>query len=517
LEIIKIKPYIAPLFGAIIAIPLLYLIVFALSNTDSLGEIKSLNIPVYALNTALLVLGVAFFVFLFGGTSAYLVSRFEFTGSKFFSVALMLPLAIPSYIVGYAYNGLFEYSGLLSQLFNTPVEFDILNIYGAIFIFAISMFPYLFIVAKSAFSNLSHSVVEVAQLQGVGAYKKFFQLFLPLVYPAFFIGIFLASMEVISDYGTVIYFGIETFSVGIFKQWFGYANLEGAVQVSIVLMLFVFVLLNVEAKAKEKTRYATTSFTAQKLQKQRLKGSQNLFASLFCTLLFFLSFLLPVSVLFYWSYLDFANIDMQIITNFFNTLSLNLISSFFIVSLAFIVLYFTLSYKTKLGAIAYKVSMLGYSIPGAVVGIGALLFFNQLDSFLGKLFFSGTFFVLVFAYLVRFYPAAIGSLNSGFSKITKELQEASKLYGKNERQRIFKIFFPIAKGSFISGFLIVFIDISKELPATLLLRPFNFDTLATRVYELASNEMLASVGFPSLLLLLITSIAVLLLNVRIFK
>jgi len=204
-------------------------------------------------------------------------------------------------------------------------------------------------------------------------------------------------------------------------------------------------------------------------------------------------------------------------TNFFNTLSLNLFSSFVIMALAFIVLFFTINYKTKLSQIAYRISLLGYSIPGAVIGIGALLFFNSLDDVIGKYLFGGTLFVLVFAYLVRFYPAGVGSLNSGFSKVTSELTEASKLYGKGEFYRLQKVYLPMVKGAFMSGFLIVFIDISKELPATLLLRPFNFDTLATRIYELASNEMLPSLGIPSLLLLSMTIVAVLLLNLRIFR
>lgn len=517
MEIVAKKSLIPPLFGVIISTPIIYLVLFALSGEITMDGIKSLNIGTYALNTTLLVAGVLFLVLIFGGVSAYLVARFEFFGSRFYSIALALPLALPSYIVGYTYNGIFEYAGLLSQLTSLDLRFDILNIYGAIFIFSISMFPYLFIVAKAATQSLSNSVDEVVRLSGVGEFRAFFTIYLPLIYPALFIGIFLCSMEVISDYGTVIYFGVETFSVGVFKQWFGYANLEGAIQISIALMLFVFVILLLESKAKAKIRYSSSSFSSKKLQKKRLKKTQAFFASLFCFVLFFISFITPLCVLVYWSYLDLESFDFDYLVLFFNTLSLNLGSSLSIMFLAFIVLFFITNYKTKLSTISYKLSLLGYSIPGAVVGIGALLLFSSFDNLLGAYIFGGSFFVLMFAYLIRFYPAGVGSLNSGFSKVTNELNEASKLYGKDESMRIKSVYLPLVKGSLISGFLIVFIDISKELPATLMLRPFNFDTLAIRVYELAQNEMLPTLGIPSLMLLSMTIVAVLLLNLRIFR
>jgi iron(III) transport system permease protein len=517
LELINFKAFIAPLFGLLISIPLIYLLFFSLSAGVNIAELRYLHLDNYAKNTFLLVLGVGILVLFLGGISAYLVARFDFFASRFFAVALMLPLALPSYVVGYTYNGIFEFAGLLSQLTGLDIRLDILNIWGAIFIFGISMFPYVFIVARAALMSLSNSVAEVVKLQAISPLRALVQVYLPLIYPALFIGLFLASMEVISDYGTVIYFGVETFSVGIFRRWFGYADLQGAVQIAIVLMVFVLAFLILENQAKARIRYASSGFSSQKLRRQKLTFMPALGAFLFCFTLLFIAFILPVMVLLYWAYLDLANFNQAILTNYFNTLSLNLLSSFIIMSLALVILFFTLNYKTKLAQLAYRISLLGYSIPGAVVGIGALLLFNHIDSLIGKMFFSGTFLVLIFAYLVRFYPAGVGSLNSGFSKINSELQEASKLYGRGEWHRLWRIYLPMVKGAFISGFLIVFIDISKELPATLLLRPFNFDTLATRIYELSANEMLPALGIPSLLLLSMTVVAVLLLNLRIFR
>jgi iron(III) transport system permease protein len=517
MAIARLKALIAPTFGAILSIPLLYLLVYAFHAGISFEAFKDLNLATYATNTVQLVVGTSFLVLVFGALGAYTVARFEFFGSRFFSVALVLPLAIPSYVVGYAYNGIFEYAGLFSQLTGMDIYGDILTLHGATVVFGLSMFPYVFIVAKSAFSSLSHSVQELVQLQGIGPVRAFFRAYLPLVYPALFIGLFLSAMEVISDYGTVVYFGVETFSVGIFKQWFGYADLQGAVKIALVLMAFVFAILLLESKAKARTRYATGSFSTRPLQKTRLKKIPALVAFLGCATLFAAAFLVPVAVLSYWTFLENSADLSQAWYYFFNTLQLNIIASLAIVVLAFVVLFFTIAYKTWLAKLAYSISLLGYAVPGAVVGIGALLFFSNLDTLWGARVFGGSFVVLVFAYLVRFYPAAIGSLNSGFSKITKELQEAGKLYAKGEWQQLVRVYFPMIKSAFVAGFLIVFIDISKELPATLLLRPFNFDTLATQIYELASNEMLPALGLPSLLLLLMTSVAVLLLNVRIFR
>lgn len=517
MELKHFKSLIAPVFGAILAIPLLYIFVYSFFNEFSLNAFLNLNLAAYSLNTAILLFGSGILVFILGGLSAFFVTRFEFIGGRFFALTLALPLAIPSYIVGYVYNGIFEYSGLLSQLMNTDEYFSILNIWGAIFIFGISMYPYVFIVAKSAFSGLSNSIDEVVKLQGIGSFRAFFKVYLPLVYPAIFIGLFLVSMEIISDYGTVVYFGVETFSVGIFKQWFGYSDLQGAIKIAFVLMLFVFTFLMIESRIKSNTRYATGSFSSKKMEKIQLKGWKEFLVFLFCAILFTIAFIVPLGVLVYWAILDPQSGSLDLWQYTLGTLSLNLGSSFMIIFLAFVVLYFSLLYGSTLSKIAYKVSLLGYSIPGAVVGIGALLFFGSLDNLMGKYFFGGSFFVLIFAYLVRFYPAGVGALNSGFSKISNELQEAGKLYAKGETARMFRVNFPLLKGAFLSGFLIIFIDISKELPATLLLRPFNFDTLATRIYELASNEMLPALGLPSLVLIGLTTVAVLLLNLKVFK
>ena len=212
--------------------------------------------------------------------------------------------------------------------------------------------------------------------------------------------------------------------------------------------------------------------------------------------------------------MDINTLDFTAFEYLFNTLKLNIISSSFIISLAFFIVYYLRFFPTKVSSFTHKISMLGYSIPGAVVAVGLLLIANYLDRGLGFMFFSGSFIILIFAYTTRYFAASIGSVENGFSKINSSLDDTSRIFCKNEKESIFKIYLPILKPYLLSGFLILYIDIAKELPATLILRPFNFDTLAVRIYELASNEMLYKTGFPSLILVLSTASAVLLLNFK---
>lgn len=469
----------------------------------------------YTLNTVYLISGTAVFVVIIGVITSYLSARFEYFGAKFFSICFILPLAYPAYIFGYTYVGFFEFRGLLSQLLNdTSVKLDVLNLSGAIFIFSIAMFPYVFILSRVSFSMVSKTVVELISLHKLSPVKAFFMVFLPLSYPAIFAGTILAIMETLSDYGTVLYFGIETFSVGIFKSWFGYNDLGGAINIAIVLLCFVFLILLLEHNIRKKFRFSSSTNSSEKAPKIKLKGKYNAFAFIISFTISLFTLFIPTGVLLYWTILDINTLDFTTFEYLFNTLKLNIVSSSFVISLAFFVVYFLRFFPTKVSSFTHKVSMLGYSIPGAVVAVGLILIANYLDKGLGFMFFSGSFIILIFAYTTRYFAASIGSVENGFSKINSSLDDASKIFCKSEKESISKIYLPLLKPYLLSGFLILYIDIAKELPATLILRPFNFDTLAVRIYELASNEMLYKTGFPSLILVITTAAAVLLLNFK---
>ena len=321
-------------------------------------------------------------------------------------------------------------------------------------------------------------------------------------------------METLSDYGTVLYFGIETFSVGIFKSWFGYGDLAQAINVAIILLIFVFGILWTESLIRKKYKFVSSTHSGKKASKIKLTGKYNFLAFFISFLIATITLFIPTMVLIYWFILDIHTLDFTTFDYLYNTLSLNIFSSLIIIFLSFFVIYMLRFYPSKIGNITHKLSILGYSIPGAVVGVGLLIISSFIDTSLGHILFSGTFFILIFAYATRYFASSIGSIENGFSKIDSSIDDATKIFGKSEANNIFKVYLPLMKPYIISGFLILYIDIAKELPATLILRPFNFDTLAIRIYELASNEMLYKVGFPSLVLILTTAIAVLLLNSR---
>lgn len=510
----RLKYYLAPIIGLSVALPILALFLyFIVESSLSSDFFRNSELLSYIKNSAMVTLGTFILVVFLGTLSAYLSARFEYLGESFFAIAFVLPLAYPAYVLGYAYVGFFEYGGILSQLFdNINLKLDILNIYGAIFIFGIAMYAYVFILARVSFGSISSTVGELVSLHNISATKAFFTVYLPLAYPAIFAGSILAIMETLSDYGTVVYFGVDTFSVGIFKSWFGYADLAGAIQVAMVLLVFVFGILWTESLVRKKYRFVSSTHSGKKATKIKLQGWQNYLAFGISSLIVLITLVIPTSVLVYWLMIDIETLDWSAFIYLGNSLSLNIFSSTIIIFLSFVVVYLLRFYPSKLSSITHKISILGYSIPGAVVGVGILLFSHFIDRALGTVVLSGTFFMLIFAYTTRYFAVSIGSVENGFSKIDSSIDDASKVFGKQESKNIFTVYLPLMKPYILSGFLILYIDIAKELPATLILRPFNFDTIAIRIYELASNEMLYKVGFPSLLLVLSTAVAVILLN-----
>ena len=513
MEIKSFKKYLAPILGLSISFPIIILIVYFFINSSfSKTFLEDGYIYEYSKNSTILLIGTLFGVLILGTITSYLSARFTYFGSKFFALCFVLPLAYPAYILGYTYVGFFEYRGIFSQIFANPaLKVDILNMYGAIFIFSIAMFPYVYIMARVSFGSISKSIFELVSLQKISSTKAFFKIYLPLAYPALFGGALLALMETLSDYGTVLYFGVETFSVGIFKSWFGLDDLVGAINVAIVLLIFVFSLLLVEYNIRKKLRFSSSTNSSEKASKIELKGKENFFAFLISFIVALITLFIPTSILIYWAFLDIFTLDLTAFEYLFNTLSLNIASSLFIISLAFLIVYFLRFFPTKISYATHKLSMLGYSIPGAVVAVGLLIISNFIDRSLGVMFFGGSFIVLIFAYTTRYFAASVGSVENGFSKIPSSIDDVSRIFCENEVKSIFKIYLPILKPYLLSGFLILYIDIAKELPATLILRPFNFDTLAVRIYELASNEMLYKTGFPSLILVTTTAIAVIFL------
>lgn len=483
----------------------------------------------YFQNTILLLIGVAFFTFLLGVSTAWLVSNYEFPGRKYFEWLLILPLGFPGYIMAYTYVGILDYTGpVQSFLRNTfDIHFkgsviDIMNLPGAIFILSITLFPYVFLISRSSFLQQSKTLQEASFLLGANRMRTFFKVALPMARPAIVAGIALASMEVLNDYGTVKYFGVNTFTTGIFRAWFSLGDSSTAIYLAAILMMFVFVILYLESLQRGNRQYSAVNG----IQKPTARihptwGKKILYTGISLTI-FLISFLFPFLQLLHWvslTYTKVVNNDFFLLI--YRSFGLAAVSGLIIVIFSVILLYALRLSPFKWVKNISKIATLGYAIPGAVIAVGVMIPFIGLDkwiygSFLSSktagLFFSGTLFALVFAYIVRFMAVGYNPVEAGFQKIGIHINEASRLLGIRSTKTLWKIDLPLIKTSLVSGIILVFVDVLKELPLTLILRPFNYQTLATKAFDMATNEMIAESANAALIIILTGIIPIIFLN-----
>lgn len=483
----------------------------------------------YFQNSLLLVLVSGLLTAFLGASLAWIIAAYDFPGRNFLSWGLILPLAIPPYIGAYIYQGIFSYTGPLQTLLRSEFQlnvsqqyFDFMNLRGAIFIYTIFLFPYVFLMTKSFLSKQSASLLESSRLLGKSDSAIFFKIIFPLSRGAVVAGSSLVMMEVLNDYGVVKYFGISTFTTAIFKSWFGMGDLPTAVRLALMAMLVIFVVLFVEKLMRGGRKYSYSTSNIRPLKRRKLKGIKKILAQLFTYGTFIVGFLLPVIQLLYWSFLSRGGELLE-------TLNFALVSfltgggsALLILTAAVIVATTARMSSNFIANILARITILGYSIPGAVIAVGILLFMLQLDqlfilfnSLFGleiDILLSGTLLMLIFAYSVRFMGIAFNSVNSGYEKIGESYFEAARTLGKGVTESFFKVDFPMLKPALMSGFLLVFIEVMKELPLTMILRPFNFDTLATRAFEYASDEMIYRAADLSLVLIFFSAAAIYLIT-----
>lgn len=488
----------------------------------------------YFQNTILLLLGVAVMTFLLGVSTAWLVSNYEFPGRKYFEWLLILPLGFPGYIMAYTYVGMLDYTGpiqvFLRNTFDIHVKgslLDLMNLPGAIFILSITLFPYVFLITRSSFVQQSKTLQEASFLLGKNRFQTFFKVALPMARPAIVAGIALASMEVLNDYGTVKYFGVNTFTTGIFRAWFSLGDAGTAIYLAAILMVFVFVILYLESLQRGNRQYASGKDIHKPLVRIKpIIGKQVLY-TLICGTVFLLSFLFPFLQLLHWvslTYHKVINTDFWLLV--YRSFGLAAVSGALIVALSVILLYTLRLSPFRWVKNITKVATLGYAIPGAVIAVGIMIPLLSLDKWIystfisakaAGLFFSGTLFALVFAYIVRFMAVGYNPVEAGFQKIGIHVNEASRLLGARSTKTLWKIDLPLIKTSLISGILLVFVDVLKELPLTLILRPFNYQTLATKAFDMATNEMIAESANAALIIILTGIIPIIFLNKLIKK
>lgn len=486
----------------------------------------------YIGNSLALLVGVGFFSLLLGVIPAWMVTMYRFPLSRQLEWALLLPMSMPAYIIAYSYTGALDVAGPLQTMLRefTGWQYrdywfpEVRSLGGAIAMLSLVLYPYIYLLARAAFIEQSVCVLEVSRTLGCNAVDAFRRVALPLARPAIMVGLSLVVMETLADYGTVQYFGVSTFTTGIFRTWFGLGNSLAAAQLSALLLVFVAVFLYLEKRSRKQARYHHTSSTYSSLMQQRLTRGQGYIALVICAAPLVFGFIIPVSLLINWAMDTYAEVlgkDFYLLL--FHSLLLAFVTSVLALAIALFMAYSNRNSPSLLNRIMLRFVSMGYAIPGTVIAVGVLIpfawFDNSLDTLLMEnlnissgLLISGTVFTLVFAYLVRFLAVSINTAEAALVKIKPVMDEVAKTTGMRAGTIVKRIHIPMMRGSLLTALLLVFVDVLKELPATLILRPFNFNTLAVRTYELANEELLAEAAVPALAIVIAGIIPVIIIS-----
>ena len=503
----------------ILVCPILSIFISSLKfDLNTWNHLVSTKLGLYTWNTITLLLGVGLTSLFIGLTSAWIIANYNFPFSKILEWALILPLAIPPYIVAYSYTDFLEYSGFIQTfirdifLFKTSKEYyfpEIRSMGGAIFVMSFVLYPYIYLISKLAFLSTPISLYELAKMHGK---SSFFNVALPMSRPAIVAGLSLVLMETISDFGTVEFFAVETLTLGIFNLWLGMNDFAAASQVAIVSFTFIIILLGIELTARKRQKFHDYQIKNIKFR-TKLNFYQSLLAISICFIPLFFGFLLPVLILIEQGSTDITNFSTLLEISI-NTLTIAGISAIIIVFIsAFLAL--TVNFKgNKIFPFFATAAGSGYAFPGVMIALGTTYFFSLIQNinFMNSFTIIGTFIALIFAYISRFNAIGYGSINTGIMRMTPSLIEASITMGYSYERSILKIVFPIIKPSFLVAGILSFVEIAKELPITLLLRPFNFETLSTYVYQYAKDEMFEDSAYAALLIVFVGLIPIFLLN-----
>ncbi|NMJ43727.1 iron ABC transporter permease [Roseomonas sp. JC162] len=512
------------LIAAAITAPLVAVILTAATVPGaSFVHIATNTLPEMLRNSALLALLVALMAGSAGAISAWIVSTCEFRGRRMLEVALLLPMAMPAYLCGYVYTWLFDVAGPAQEAFRslTGLRYgqywlpEIRSLPGAALMLAMVLYPYVYLLCRAAFLQQSVCLLEASRTLGHGLPRTFLHVALPLARPALAAGVALALMETLADFGTVQHFGVRTFTTGIYEAWFGMDDRGAAAQLSVALLGCVFLLLGLERLSRGGRRFHPTTTRHPPLRPVPLHGWKEAAAIVACGMPVLLGFGVPAGAL---AWLAATTGDPLAAERFLpfavNSLLLSGVTAAIAVLLAATMAWAARMHPSPLRRAANRVAALGYALPGSVIAVGTLvpfgLFDNALDAWMRARFgistgllLSGTMAALVFAYLVRFLAVALSAVESGLARLKPSFFAAARVLGRTPGQAVREVELPLARGALITAAVLVFVDTMKELPATLIVRPFDFDTLAVRIYNLASDERLAEASTASLLIVLV--------------
>ncbi|MEE9317664.1 MAG: iron ABC transporter permease [Rhodospirillales bacterium] len=529
----------AILIAGLVALPVAAVIWLAFAPSDDIWDhLAATVLPYYAQTTVILMLGVGLGTFVIGTGTAWLVTMCRFPGRRVFEWAMLLPLAVPTYVLAYVYTDVLEYAGPVQEalrlMFGWQTSRDywfpeIRSLGGAIAMMTLVLYPYVYLLSRAAFLEQSVCVLEVSRTLGKNPWRGFLSVALPLARPAIVVGVTLVLMETLNDFGTVDFFAVATFTAGIYDVWLNQNSVSGAAQLAGVLLLFVLVLITVERYARRKQRFHHTSSKYSTMPSYPLSGGRAILAFLSCFLPVALGFLLPGAVLFRYAVQYF---EEALTGDFWLYAANSLILSTVTAAVAVIIGMF-MAYGVRLGrgplvSGAARFASMGYAVPGAVLAIGVIIpmaaLDNALDSFSREVFgvslgllLSGTVFAVIYGYLARFTALSFGTLDSSLAKITPSMDGAARTLGSGPAAVLRRIHLPMIRGSILTAALLVFVDCMKELPMTLILRPFNFDTLATYVHQFASDELLEESALGALAIVAAGILPVILLSLTIAR
>ena len=519
------------LISLIVIIPVITVFTSYFENTSEYFEVlKNTFLFKYITNSFVLLLGVLFLTLIIGVTTAYLVSFYIFPLSNFFKWALILGFAVPPYIYAYSLTAFFENYGtaftILKTLFgeynyNLHIpKFD--GMIGAILSISFSIYAYVYILTTASFYYQSNNLIELGKNLGFSKSKSLFKIILPSARPAIIAGLSLVAMETLSDFGAVDFFSINTLTTAIYNSWLSFDDLAFSNQLSFYLLIFIFALFIIEKFSRKKAKYHSPVQGGFKLkQKIKLNGFQSFLAFLICFTIFFLSFIFPVTQMLYWTIIYPKNFfDLNILNLFTNTVLLVSLSSLLLIIFSFITNYGNRVNKSKFLNFLTTISISGYALPGVILAVAYITFVAWFDDTIIKFFelqsikkvFIGSILGLILAYFVRFYSLSCNGIKSSYERLNKTIDESAYLAGYSKLKTFLNIHIPYLRSSIFFVIILISLEIIRELPITLILRPFNFETFATTAYIYASQDLLEAAAVPSLFLVLVASLFILLIS-----
>ncbi|MEC8573274.1 MAG: iron ABC transporter permease [Pseudomonadota bacterium] len=503
----------------------------ATGGTDTIRHLMETVLAGYAGTTLVLVLLVAIGTGMVGVGAAWLVTMTRFPGVRLLEVVLVLPLAFPAYVLAYAYTFILDHPGIVQTTLREvtgwgPRDYwfpEIRSVGGAALMLVLVLYPYVYLLARAAFVQQSAGAFLAARALGNTSLQAFWRVSLPMARPAIASGVLLAVMETIADFGTVSYFGVQTFATGIYTSWFSLGDRTGAAQLALCLLGFALALALAERTSRGRARYHHAGKQQAKMPPVELRGGQAALAIVFCALPVLLGFVLPVLVLFEMGLESEQSLFSKRYLGFLqNSVTLAMTAAMLTVGAAICLGFYQRLRPGRPSALAGHVSRLGYAVPGGVIAVGLMVpfaaFDNALDAWMRAnfeirtgLLITGSIWLLVAAYMVRFMAAALGAYEGGQATLHANMDAAARSLGQGPLGMLRRVHLPILTPSLMTALLIVFVDVMKELPATLIMRPFNYDTLAVQAYRLASDERLEGAAVPSLVIMLVGLLPVILI------